>query len=663
MAERAADKRPRRHNEVLRELAVLLREPGRTLEQDLEALSRAAAEFLCVARASVWLFDEARTVLECATQYDREANRHSSGQRLVAEQVPTYFAACVDVQALAVADVRVDSRVAELAEHLSGAGIKAMLDAPIFVGAAALGVVRHEDTRVRPWAEEETAFAASIAQLAANSVAATRWRARELALRKSEARYRSMVEDFSDFVVRTAPNGKIIEVNSAAAIAPGIDLADFPNLTVYDMVPAEERHIFVDAVRRCTPESPVVHYSHHVLARDGPWLAVDWTARAFFDEDGVVTSYQSIGRDVTEERRQQATLQEAQRLEALALFSGGIAHDLNNVLTPILMLSEAAVVSLPAELEEIEDLREISKAALRARALVRQVLMFARPSDGAQREVIDPAVYVIEAAGFIRATAQPSISHDVQVAEDCGAVRAAPTDLFQVVSNLCVNAIQAMPSGGQLRVVAAAEDGWFRLEVSDTGEGIPRDVAQRVFDPFFTTKPLGKGTGLGLSVIRSLVEHLGGSIRFESTVGKGTRFIVLLPQVEAEAGQGEVQPSSEGLGGTEHVLLVDDEPGVLRSLAIGLSLLGYEVTCEARPHGALALLEDTDFDIVVTDQTMPEMSGVELAAAIAVLRPNLPVVLMSGGEIDGDAASSVRATLSKPLRIPELAACVRSVLG
>ena len=132
--------------------------------------------------------------------------------------------------------------------------------------------------------------------------------------------------------------------------------------------------------------------------------------------------------------------------------------------------------------------------------------------------------------------------------------------------------------------------------------------------------------------------------------------------VEAAAAKGEVHSRGEGLGGSERVLLVDDEPGVLRSLSTGLSLLGYQVTCEARPQEALALLEDEDFDVVVTDQMMPEMSGVELAASIAALRPDLPVVLMSGAEIDGDAASSVRATLSKPLRIPELAACVRSVL-
>ena len=662
MGERRTRELPRDPNGLLGDLAVLLREPGRTLEDDLRDISQVAAESLGVRRASVWVFDDEQTVLECANQFEPEQHRHTSGQRLVSERYPDYFAACSGVQALAVEDVLHDPRVVELSAYFADSGIRAMLDAPIFVGAVPLGVVCHEDAQPRVWTEAEQALAGAIAQLAANSIAASRWRAREDALRRSEALYRSIVEDFTDFVVRSGPDGTILDINRAVGLARGADPAQLRGLTVFDMAPPEEHHVFVDAVRKCTPQSPVARYTHHVIAQGGARRLVDWTSRAFFDQAGVLTGYQAIGHDVTEQRRQEASLREAQRLEALALFSGGIAHDLNNLLTPVLVLSETTAASLPPDRPEIADLREITAAAMRARDLVRQVLLFARPSDGAGREAIDPAPFVSEAAGFVRATAPPSVVHQIEVAEHCGVVRAAPSDLFQIVSNLCANAVHAMPSGGRLRVVAGTKPPFFVLEVEDSGTGIPRQIVERIFEPFFTTKAQGKGTGLGLSVIRRLVEDLGGTIAFESTLGEGTTFRVQLPLVDAvPENRSPNDESAVGLGGEERVLLVDDDDAVLSPLARGLSTLGYTVTCESSPRRALALLQSGTFDVLVTDQMMPEMTGLELAEAVSSLRPSLPIVLMSGADVSLQASATV-ATLAKPFRVPELAACLRRVL-
>lgn len=658
--------RQRVQSEALRQVAVQLRTPGRTLSEHFATLCRAGAEFLEVSRASVWLFNEDRSLLGCANGYERDGEQHCSGQQLLAEHYPRYFSACSDLQALAVRDVHADPRVAELCTYFTEAGIRSMLDAPIYVGSAALGVVCHEDTsRARDWTPEEQAFAAWLAQLAANVIAADRWRAREEELRRSEALYRSIVEDFTDVVVRIDREGRIVEVNPMATELRGSDPVEMQGRTVFEITPPEEHHVFLDAVRQATPQSPVVHYTHHALGVGGERMLFDWTSRVFFDEHGQPTDCRSIGRDVTEQRRREAKLREAERLQALAVFSGGIAHDLNNLLTPVLVFTDAAISSLPSDRAEVDDLKEVSKAAMRARSLVRQVLLFSRPSEGVERTTMDPTPYVSEASALVRASAPSSVEFDTTLPQERAAIRADPSDLFQIVSNLCTNAVQAMPTGGHLRVTASLEPETYRIEVADTGAGIPREVADSIFDPFFTTKPVGEGTGLGLSVIRSIVEQLGGTITFESKPGQGTTFVVRLPLTRAPDERPE-NPSDtrQRSAGSEHLLVVDDEPHVLHSVCGGLRALGYEVTPEQSALDAMARLERNEtFDLVLTDDTMPAVSGLELARSMRERNIDVPIILMSGAAPPDESVDvSVSAVLTKPFRLSELATNVRAAL-
>ena len=557
-------------------------------------------------------------------------------------------------------------RTRELRDYFVESGIAALLDAPIFVGADALGVVCHEDAgEPRTWTAKEQAFAASVAQLAANSVAANRWRLREEALRRSEARYRSMVQDVTDYVVRSDHTGRILHVNSAVGVAHGTDPDELRGSTVFDMAPPGEHHIFLDAVRATTPESPVARYCHHVLHNDGSQGLVEWASRTFFGEDGKPTGYRAIGRDITEQRKREESLREAQRLEALALFAGGMAHDLNNLLLPILVLTDSVLAGLGPDSPESEDLREVSRAAIRARSLVRQVLMFARPADGPARDVLSVAPYVREAVDFVRTVAPASVEFEVDIPSDCGRVSATSSDIVQIFSNLCTNAVQAMPNGGRLHIAARVDDDADEVcvDVSDTGEGIPKSLATRIYEPFVTTKPIGKGTGLGLSVTRSLVEELDGRISFESTEGRGTRFTVVFPllagaSAPVEKQQGTVTP----LRGTERVLIIDDEPVVVRAVAVGLERLGYEVVTEATPSVALARLERESFDIVVTDFAMPEMSGVDVATRIRKEHACLPIILMSGGVVSDLQDSLVDGLVQKPFLVDEFAASLRAVI-
>ncbi|MGE0788241.1 MAG: ATP-binding protein [Sandaracinaceae bacterium] len=268
---------------------------------------------------------------------------------------------------------------------------------------------------------------------------------------------------------------------------------------------------------------------------------------------------------------------------------------------------------------------------------------------------------------FVQAGTASSIQVRAQVDEDCGWVVVRPSDVFQIVSNLCGNAVQAMPAGGELNVEAGAidEDGrrWVQLLVSDTGSGIAEEVGPKIFDPFFTTKPVGVGTGLGLSVVRRVVEEAGGSIEFSSKAGVGTTFRVLLP-VASTAPPTRSDHPVPALSGSERVLVVDDDPTIASALERALRQLGYRVTARTSANDALTTFTEKPdaFDVSILDLVMPRMSGNDLARRLRAIRPGFPVLLMSGFDPslllpeDRDTFPLI----NKPFRIEEVALAIRS---
>jgi len=415
-------------------------------------------------------------------------------------------------------------------------------------------------------------------------------------------------------------------------------------------------------------------------------LGKTFTAASFplVDATGL-TGFVHIAKDITGQIQMEERLRQSQKMEAIGTLAGGIAHDFNNILSPILGYSELALTRISRHDAMATDLQQIIKAALRAKDLVQQILAFSRQSPK-ERKPLQPHLVVKEALKLLRASLPSTIEIREKISSSCGAVMADPTQLHQIIMNLCTNAYQAMREKGGVmgvslmsttigeedsKVISAelAPGEYVLLEVSDTGCGMDRTTLARIFEPYFTTKATGEGTGLGLSVVHGIVKSHKGQITAYSEPGQGTNFHVYLPRLPEmpdpaiEAVCGEPIPT-----GTERLLVVDDEGQITAMLQDILQNLGYRVTVSGSSLEALSLIEDNPkaFDLMITDMTMPGLTGLELTQKVLIIRPDLPVILCTGfSELinkEQAQAMGIRTYLMKPVSVRDLAQAVRNAL-
>lgn len=398
-------------------------------------------------------------------------------------------------------------------------------------------------------------------------------------------------------------------------------------------------------------------------------------------DDGQVSHYLIIVEDMSEQRRLEAQVRRRQRIESLGTMASGIAHDFNNILTAILGYTDLASTHLEDTQQVEEELGYVRKAGIRAQHLVQQILRFSRPSES---EFVPTNVQVLigEVLNLIQASLPASIEVRTSFDPRCGVVLADANQLHQVLMNLCTNAHQAMGRrSGVLeivtepfRVVAGTPEAkldlqpgeYVRIAVSDSGHGMDRETMEKIFDPFFTTKAPKGGTGLGLSVVHRVVRDHRGAITVYSEPGRGTTFHVYLPVAsEQETQQPYLQGESQP-GGSEHIIVVDDEPIIAELMRRKLSIMGYQVTAFTSPLQCLeALREKADgVDLVISDATMPHLQGAQLAEEIGKLNPDIPVILITGyrDHRDGEGVKNIKASLVKPVSTPDLAFNVRKVL-
>lgn len=426
------------------------------------------------------------------------------------------------------------------------------------------------------------------------------------------------------------------------------------------------------------------------VARDGRRITVETRWSLVRDDDGAPARILAINTDVTERRKLQSQVLRAQRLESIGTLAGGIAHDLNNVLAPILM-SIDLIREGASDPDLLETLESLEASAHRGSRLVRQVLAFARGLDGA-RVRVELERLVEELARMVRDTFPRNIELQVDVEDDLAEVRGDPTQVHQVLLNLLVNARDAMPDGGVLvlRVRNVVLDEQYaamsprarpgphvRVSVEDSGIGMTREVVEQAFDPFFTTKAPGEGTGLGLSTADAIMRSHGGVLNVYSELGKGTTFRAYFPAEPADGGEGgegipsespaHVVPMPRGRG--ERILVVDDDHGVREVTRQTLEAFGYRV--QVADHGGKALeivreaAEEASPELVLTDVMMPVMDGIQLVEALTEESPGLPVVVASGlgiaGHRDRLEAAGVTHYLSKPYTARRLLAVFREV--
>ena len=376
-------------------------------------------------------------------------------------------------------------------------------------------------------------------------------------------------------------------------------------------------------------------------------------------------------------------LQQVLKIQAIGTLAGGIAHDFNNILFPIVGYTELTMDEVSEDSVAHKNLEEILKAAHRAKNLVQQILTFSRQSDQ-ERKPIKIQNIITETLRLLRASIPASIEIIHKIQDDCGHIMGDPTQIHQVIMNLCTNAYQAMQDkGGKLEVILTEIDVGYeemidkvgmqpgkhlRLLVKDEGCGMEASVLDRIFEPYYTTKEQGKGTGLGLSVIHGIVKNHRGDITVKSTPGKGTIFQVYLPLIEDVDPDVEFESTDGAIKGEERILLVDDEEQIVAMEQQMLENLGYRVTARTDSAEALKVFAEhpQNFDLVITDMTMPHMTGDQLAQKMLDIEPNIPVILCTcfnqAITEEKALAMGIQKFVMKPVVKKELATTIRTVL-
>ncbi|MDG4475794.1 cache domain-containing protein [Thiovibrio frasassiensis] len=519
---------------------------------------------------------------------------------------------------------------------------------------------------------------------AANQMLVER-RAMEEGLRKSEEKYRVLIDTTGTGFVKIDGEGRVLDANQEYVRMTGHgDLAEILGRRVTEWTAEHDLAKNREAVQECARLGFIRHLQIDYVDGQGELTPMELNATVVQGEGQ--PEILTICHDVSLRKQMEEQLRQAQKMEAIGTLAGGIAHDFNNILAAILGYAEMAARSLPPEAGSAKaDIQQVLRAGLRARDLVKQILTFSRKS-GEERAPISPRPIVKEALKFLRASIPASVEIREDIASDCGAILADATNIHQIVVNLCTNAFHAMEAaGGVLTVIMKnveldagelAGEGdlqpgaYVLFSVGDTGPGMTPEVLSRIFDPYFTTKSVGKGSGMGLAVVHGIVKNYGGMVQVDSTMGSGTVFRVYLPRIGSGADAPEsVQEWALPSGGQERILFVDDETSIAEMGKAMLSGLGYRVTARTNPLEALEEFrrQPGDFDLLITDQTMPKLSGLQLVQEVHDIRPGLPVILCTGYsaaiEEESAAAQGINYFLMKPLTMRMLTETVRKALG
>ena len=505
----------------------------------------------------------------------------------------------------------------------------------------------------------------------------------EESLARAEEKYRSIFENALEGIYQVTTEGKILSSNPALAQILGYDSPEDLMEAVTDI--AEQ--LYVDPGRRAEllrlieERGEAKGFEARFYRKDKSVAWVSINVRSVRDESGKTAYLEGILQDITERKTMESRFLQSQKMEAVGKLAGGIAHDFNNILAAIIGYTEIAHGKLlQRELDRY--LREVLNAADRAKNLVAQILAFSRK---AEKEIkpVDISSLIAESLRLLRAAIPSTIEIRREISPSVGEVLADPTQLHQVMMNLFTNAAYAMrDNGGILEVGLSSTDitpdilplfpdlkpgPHVKLKVSDTGAGIAPDILSKIFDPFFTTKKAGEGTGLGLSVVYGIVKECGGTVTVLSEPGRGSTFTVYLPAIEhsAEAANEPAGPVPKGKG---RIIFVDDEEALVRIGKEMLQGLGYEVIGVPSSLGALELFraQPDQFDLVITDMTMPGMTGKELATNLLKIRPDIPIILCTGFSeiITEDEAKSIgiREFTTKPFNLRSIAGLVRKAL-
>jgi PAS domain S-box-containing protein len=519
----------------------------------------------------------------------------------------------------------------------------------------------------------------------------------EKKLKESERFLNSVVENIPNMIfVKDAKDLRFVQLNKAGEELLGYSCESLIGKNDYDFFPKEEADFFTRKDKEVLASQKLLDIPEERIQTKGDIIKFLHTKKIpIMDENGEPLFLLGISEDITDRKRAEAEkekleeqLRQAHKMEAVGTMAGGIAHDFNNILAIILGNAEMAKDDIPPGNPAKHNIEEVLAASNRAKDLVRQILAFSRKE---QRELIPirPQSLINETLKLLRSTTPTTVSIIQEISQDCGTIEADPTQLHQLVMNLFTNSVHAMDEKGEVAVslqeihLNSEEDldqllimtphaiktpgTYAKLSITDIGIGIDKETIQRIFDPFFTTKDVGKGTGMGLSVVHGIVESHGGFMTVDSEVGKGSTFNVFFPVTEEQEVL-EFETTAPLQTGTERILLVDDEVSILEMAKRMLEGLGYKVIAKSDSVEALDVFKANpdQFDLISTDQSMPDLSGAELVDEILQIRPDMPVVLCSGFSTkvseENAKEKGISKYISKPYTKKSLASAIREVL-
>jgi PAS domain S-box-containing protein len=512
----------------------------------------------------------------------------------------------------------------------------------------------------------------------------------ETSLLLSEERYSRLFEDAVLGIFRSTPEGKIINVNPAYARMFGFDSPEEAKSRVNDVAvdlyvdPSHRNEVVRMILDARGPSRTEILYRR----KDGSTFTGNLHAWAVRDREGKFLYLEGFVEDITERKlaeeqkaKLEAELQQAQKLEAIGTLAGGIAHDFNNILQPIMGYTEMELHGLSPSNPLRKSLEQVLKASLRAKELIRQILAISRSTKEQHRIPTDISSIIKEALNLLRSSLPSSIELRQKIRK--GVALADPTQIHQVLMNLCTNAAHAMDGKGILEVRMSPVDlsesdltdqaifdlkpgAYLRLTVSDTGCGMDAETRERIFDPYFTTKEVGKGSGLGLAVINGIVKRHEGAITVQSEPGKGTTFSIYFPRLDSRP-EATMQVEDPPQRGSERILLVDDEPALMEMATSILERLGYKVTGQTDSVTALEVfrVSPDEFDLIITDYTMPNLTGMDLAKEVRRIRPDIRIMLCTGfsEKITPDHMKELGVgLLMKPYGMREISEAIRKTL-
>jgi PAS domain S-box-containing protein len=596
------------------------------------------------------------------------------------------------------ADVESDPRTAAKADALIALGVRAHLDVPVVEAGQTVAEMFVHSPSPRIWTEEEIAFVRDFAKRTraaiARRIAEQESRANEVALRDSEARLREMNETLEqrilrrtaeidrlwtlseDMLARADYHGMMSAVSPAWTRVLGFSYSELLARPYADFMHPDDAETSIAALTRMSETKEPTRFANRILCVDGGYKTIEWIVAP--EPDGL--NFIAVGRDVSADRQRQSDLEQAQdalrqaqKMDAMGQLTGGVAHDFNNLLTPIVgSLDILQRKELGGEREQ-RLIAGAMEAAERARVLVQRLLAFARRQP-LQPTSVDVAGLVTGMVSLLESTTGPQINIITNVSDAMSPALADANQVEMALLNLCVNARDAMPGGGTLRVSAseitiASEHPsglkpgtYICVSVADTGTGMDETTIARAIEPFFSTKGIGKGTGLGLSMVHGLASQLGGALTIQSQLNVGTSIELWLPLSENSLPEpslaSDARPIEHSAG---KALLVDDEYLVRLSTADMLSNLGFEVIEAGSADDALQIIRDgVRPDLLVTDHLMAGLSGTELARIVRAEYPDTQILIVSG-YADADGVAPDLPRLSKPFREHELKACVAAL--